>query len=313
MERAEWDLRIVRMFKKVLVLADGDDPNHPALQRALSLVAPGGEIEVLAVVYEPMLDAYLGNKGVHGPLRRRVLDERQARAAALARALESEGVHGVAKAVWSHPMHRAVADEVVAEGSDLVVAAPANLHGALPGTREGLTHADWQVVATCPAPLLLVCSDGRAPYRHVAAAVDPFHSYAKPENLDREILRHAQGVCALSRAALSVVHCYMPIDYFGEGLVGAPAGAPAAAQARAEALAALCAEAHVEGADTRIVPGVPHVVLHSMQQGGEADLVVMGVLARGRLKELILGNTAERVLHGSAGDMLLIKPASVRG
>jgi nucleotide-binding universal stress UspA family protein len=34
----------------------------------------------------------------------------------------------------------------------------------------------------------------------------------------------------------------------------------------------------------------------------------MGALARGRFAELILGNTAERVLHGGSGDALLVSP-----
>ena len=45
-----------------------------------------------------------------------------------------------------------------------------------------------------------------------------------------------------------------------------------------------------------------------MQQRGEADLIVMGALARGRFAELILGNTAERVLHYGGGDVLVVTP-----
>jgi len=41
--------KIRAMFKKVLVLADGDDPRQPALRRAVECVAAGGQIEILAV------------------------------------------------------------------------------------------------------------------------------------------------------------------------------------------------------------------------------------------------------------------------
>jgi len=87
------------------VLADGDDPGQPALRRALECVSDGGEIEIFSVVYEPMLEGYLGNKAIYEPLRKRVIDERRERATALARAVERHGVRGSAKAVWSHPMH----------------------------------------------------------------------------------------------------------------------------------------------------------------------------------------------------------------
>jgi universal stress protein E len=298
------------MFNKVLVLADGDDPNHPALRRALSLVTEEGEIVVLAVVYEPMLDAYLGNKEVHGPLRRRVLGERQARAAELARAVETEGVRASARAIWAHPMHAVVASE--AQGYDLVVAAPANLHGSGPAARGGLTHSDWQVVLSCPAPLLVVSGDGRAQYRSIVAAVDPFHSHAKPEELDAEVLRYAKRVQAQTGAMLAVVHCHAPVDYFGADLKYVPARSPGAVDVRLGAVRSLCSAAGVPAEAARLAPGAPHDVLHSLQTRGEADLIVMGALARGRLAELILGSTAERVLHGGRGDVLVVKTAKKR-
>ena len=55
------------------------------------------------------------------------------------------------------------------------------------------------------------------------------------------------------------------------------------------------------------VAGAPHAVIEDLQRRGEADLVVMGGLARGRLAELLIGSTAERVLHQGFGDVLVVK------
>jgi len=297
------------MFDKVLVLTDGNDPGQPALRRALSCVAENGEIEILAVVYEPMLEGYLGNKEIYEPLRQRVLAERREGANALARAVESQGVRAAAKAVWSHPMHAAVAAEVNANGIDLVVAAPANLHqGGGAARARGLTHSDWQVVTSCPAPLLIVKSDGQAKYRNVVAAVDPFHAHAKPADLDRGILRLAKSLQSLAGARLTALHCYLPVDYFGADLTRVPARDPKFVDGRREALEALCAEAGVPADAARLVAGIPHATLQAMQQRGEADLIVIGALARGRFAELILGNTAERVLHDGSADVLVVTP-----
>ena len=57
----------------------------------------------------------------------------------------------------------------------------------------------------------------------------------------------------------------------------------------------------------RVVAGAPHAVIEDLQRRGEADLVVMGGLARGRLAELLIGSTAERVLHQGFGDVLVVK------
>jgi universal stress protein E len=300
------------MFNKVLVLADGDDPRQPALRRAVECVAEGGEIRVFAVVYESMLEGYLGNKAIYESLRRRVLAERLERAQALASAVDSHGVRSAASAVWAHPMHAAVAAEVDAGGFDIVVAAPANLHqGGV--ASHGLSHGDWQVVTGCRAPLLLVKSDGRTPYRSVVAAVDPFHTHAKPADLDRDVIRHAKALQLRVGATLAAVHCYLPVEYFGVDLTRAVGSDSATVDTRLEAVRALCAAADVPAEAAKLVSGAPHEVLTAMQTRGEADVIVMGALARGRFAELILGNTAERVLHHGTGDVLVVKPPRTAG
>jgi universal stress protein E len=237
-----------------------------------------------------------------------VLSERREAAAALARAVESEGVKSFAHAVWSHPMHAAVAAEAKARGIDLVVAAPASLHQGGATRHRGLTHGEWQEVTSCPVPLLLVKSDGTAKYRDIVAAVDPFHAHAKPANLDLEILRQAKAVQSLTGARLTALHCYLPIDYFGADLSHVPVRDPRFVDGRQEAVHDLCVEAGVPPSAARLVAGVPHEVLQAMQQRGETDLLVMGALARGRFAELLIGNTAERVLHDSNTDILVVTP-----
>jgi universal stress protein E len=208
-------------------------------------------------------------------------------------------------------MHAAVAAEVDASGIDLVVAAPASLHQGGGSRGGGLSHSDWQVVTGSRAPLLLVKSDGRAPYRRIVAAVDPFHAHAKPAALDREILRVAKEMQRRTRATLAAVHCYFAVEYFGADLARIAPSDPRLVDARLEAVRELCAAARIPEDAARLVVGAPHSVLTDMQQRGEADLVVMGALARGRFTEVVLGNTAERVLHYGTGDVLVVTPARV--
>jgi len=297
------------MAEKILVLSDGDDARQPAVRRALELVTDDGEIEILAVVYEPMLEGYLGNTEIYEPLRRRVVDERRDSAAALAHAVESEGVRASFKAVWSHPMHAAVAAEVDAGGIGLVVAAPTSFHRSGGGRAGGLTHGDWQLVTGCRAPLLIVKSDGVQRYRSIVAAVDPFHAHAKPVELDRDILRHAKWLHARTGATLAAVYSYLPIEYFGADLTRLAPSDASFVDARLTAVRALCVDAGIPAAAAKLVAGPTHTVLMDMQRRGEADVVVMGAVARGRFAELIVGNTAERVLHYGEADVLVVTPS----
>jgi nucleotide-binding universal stress UspA family protein len=45
-----------------------------------------------------------------------------------------------------------------------------------------------------------------------------------------------------------------------------------------------------------------------MAERGEADVIIMGVLARGRIKDWLIGSTAERVLHRTRIDVLAVSP-----
>jgi hypothetical protein len=45
-----------------------------------------------------------------------------------------------------------------------------------------------------------------------------------------------------------------------------------------------------------------------MTENGEADLVIMGGLSRDRIRDFVLGNTAEQLLRNAKAELLFIKP-----
>jgi universal stress protein E len=288
------------MFEKILVVATGDDSQR-ALHRALQCTNSATEIEILDVVYEPALEGYMGNTEVYEPLRRRLLSERHVRVTSAAHAAESWGVRCAARAIFAHPLDTAVTEEAIATGADLVVTAPAL------GTAGGLSHADWRLAANCPVPVLIVRSDGVTKYRNVVAAVDPFHTHAKSTDLDELILHNAKRLQQLAKADLTVLHCYMPLTYFGADLTAPPADDPLFEDGRRERLIELLKAVAIAPSAARLEVGAPHVVLKGMAERGEADVIVMGALARGRIKEALIGHTAERVLHAGGADVLVVK------
>jgi universal stress protein E len=292
------------MFERILVLTGGEGRQHSALQRALQCAATTARLEIFDVVYESLLEGYLGDKSVHASLRERVLAERRARAAELARAAASKGRAIAVEVVWAHPLQDAVATEVIAKEIDLVVAAP-----LLEGSGGSLSHSDWQLLLTCPAPVLLVRSNAEKAYGSIIAAVDPLHAHAKPADLDEAILRIATAVRERTGASLTALHCYPPGGFFGAEWTQHAAPDAAGGDVRRRALEALLTAAGVEAGAGRLVEGAPHAVLRSMADRNEADLIVMGALSRGRLKHLVLGSTAERVLQRGLVDVLIVKPS----
>jgi len=287
-----------RVFKNILVVARGADPDQPAIQRALLCASRGARLVVLDLVHEPVLDGYLGNTVIYEPLRARVVAERHDAVAVLASGIARRGFEAVGQAVWEYPLDEAVAKHARAESSDLVVLAPEM-------AAHGLTPTEWRLVTSCAAPVLVASPPGKKAYGKIVAAVDPFHLHAKPAELDRSILSYARRLAEKQAAELAVVHCYTPPEHLGGELADA---ARTESKIRREALERLVAEAGLPKSVARLEGGgAPHMLLRRMAERGEADLIVMGALARGRLEEWFIGSTAERVLNGSVADVLAVK------
>jgi len=293
------------MLNKILVIVRGSDPQQAAVQRAVLCAAKKTELALLDIVHEPMLDGYLGNTAIYEPLRARVVKERREGVEALARMLAMGGRDVTAEAAWGHPLDEVVAKHARDQRADLVVIAPDS-------AQHGLTHSDWRVVSTCPAPVLVVRGAPKAKYARVVAAVDPFHAHAKPPELDSAILASAREIATQSGATLTAVHCYVPVELLGAD-APLPRSADADVAARRAALEELVEKAGLPKSAARLESGAPpHVTLQRLGEGGEVDLLVLGALARGRLKDWLIGSTAERVLHRGGADVLAIKPAQLR-
>ena len=289
------------MPNKILAVVRGFGPLLAAVQRAALCAGKQTKIVLLDIAHEPALDGYLGDTAVYEPLRARVVAECRERVEALARNLAARGLDVTAKAVWDHPLDEAIARHAREEHADLVVISPAS-------PEHGLTHGEWRVVATCPAPVLVVRRATDAKYAHVVAAVDPFHAHAKPADLDLAILAQARELATLNGATLTAVHCFTPLESLGADPANAR-GRETGVDARRAALEQLAAQAGLPRSAARLEIGTPpDVALQRLAESGEADLIVLGALARGRLKDWLIGSTAERVLHRSGADVLAVKP-----
>jgi universal stress protein E len=293
------------MFERVLVLPTSADPRQPALRRATALAARGARIEMFHRVYEPLLSGYMGRPEVYASLRDKAVAEQLESAEALARAVAAAGLRTSAKAVWAPAYDQTVAREVASERIDLVVTEPVR------GRAHGFTQEDWRMLALCPAPVLVVKSDGGEPYRHLVAAVDPLHEHAKPAELDAEILRLAKALRQTTQAELRVVHCFTPVaELVRDAVERLPLedAERALEGARRETLHSLVTAANIPTESADIVAGKPAAALEKLIDRGTADLVILGGLSRGRLKDFLIGSTAQRLLERSRADVLVVKP-----
>ncbi len=294
-------------FRKIVFIPSADNLEQAGVSRLRELVATPTEVEVFEPVYDPHLGAFPPSDIVQlEALRDEIVEARLRRAQALADALRGLDINASAAATWDYPLFECVVRRVLETGADLVITEP------LTGRAGALSNSDWRLISASPATVLLINTDGKKRYENIVAAVDPFHAHAKPAALDAEILAQAAAVRTLTGASLSVVHCFLPLTSVTSGLAAEHLPIDDAEaeleRFRRDKLGELVADAGLDVGVTRLVRGRPAEKLLELAASGDADLIVMGALSRGRLRDLILGSTAERLLSQVHADILIVKP-----
>jgi universal stress protein E len=295
-------------MNKLLVVLGSAAESEAVVARLVDVADTKTVAELLTIVHEPNLDGYLGNTEIYAPLRKRLVDEAAATAVQFEERLRSRGIDVTTKAIWDWPRGDAIRREAAACGADAII-----LTFGLDASRH-VGSRDWRFIAECPLPILVVNSDGKAPYAHIVAAVDPVHAHAKPAGLDAAIVAAGTTVAKHAGGALALAHCYVPLSHYGAHADDADRvplndAEEALEQSRRQAPERLAADAGLDPErDVRLIEGDPVVSLDRLANDGRADLIVLGALSRGKLADLIIGSTAEKLVHRARADLLLVKP-----
>lgn len=285
-------------------IAQPQERTQPVLERAAQLAAAfGSDIVIFHATYDSALS---GRKLFDA---KRLACARGAQLAQDARALErgaerlrTQGLKARALAVWEEPAHDAVIRAAIREGADLVVAGPHERGRA--NDPFSLRQTDWQLLRLCPRPLLLVRPGARSSGA-VLAALDPMHANDKPATLDRALANAAGALAAALNAPLYAAHSISPaLHAFGE----TEAAKSRMREQAATALRRTLERARVEAVRTYVVDGRAEQTLPALARDLDAQVIVMGAISRRGLKRLALGDTAERIVHSSPCDLLILKP-----
>jgi universal stress protein E len=300
----------------ILVVVDPTREDQPALGRAADYATRvGAPLVLVAAVYDPYLAGEDRYPGIELEQQRQALVAHHLNRLRLAaKPLARAGLRVTCRAVFDQPLHEAIVREVLRHRPALVV-KDTHHHGAL--SRLFLTNTDWHLIRECPAPLWLVKAGEPSPYATVIAAVDPLHGSDKPGSLDHAIIAQAQALGVSYGERVHVVHAFNPaipgLSAPLPGIEATPAAAPPALveQLRADharALDALAADIGLPAAQVHLRAGDPATVLAETARELDAAVVVMGAVARSRLKRAFIGSTAERALEDLPCDVLILKP-----
>jgi universal stress protein E len=179
-----------------------------------------------------------------------------------------------------------------------------------------LSDTDRHLVRFCPIPLLLSKPRQWQDSHIVVAAVDPLHGSDPNALLDHEIMAHAAHVVTRLSGKLLVFHALFPAASATAANPGVPPPSDDRAlideQRRHWAINAFVRRYSVDQRHLHIKIGPPGTHLPRVAREHDADIVVMGALARDRIAGPDIGSTAESMLESPSCDVLVIKPPLAR-
>ena len=288
-------------FNRILAVSNPRNTRHPAVERGVLLAgAFDAELRVQSVVFRPLGVASLFHLDEDAERQERdsLISREQARLDGLMSVMKT-GPRTSSDVYWGHPFDSSLLDVVKQFAPDLVILEPRGLE------RNRMSHGDWRFVRDCPVPILLARSGPWPISPAVAACVDPVHDSDDDATLDRRLIDTASQIADKLHGALTVVHAY-----------GQPPEVIRLAQApekydediRAGRLKRIKQAAPDLAEDAvKLIPALPADALYEYARRESPDLLVIGSIARTRLKEVLIGSTVRLVLPEVECDVLLLR------
>ena len=305
----------MREPKKILCVVDPTCDVQPAIQRSTWLgKRTGAEIELLICYYNEYLtgDRFFDSPSLQ-KARQDAIDQEEKKLEKLAKPLRETGVAVSINAIWDHPLHEGIVRRVIASEADLVI-KDTHHHSAV--TRAFFSNTDWNLIRTCPSPLWLTKARDIGSAPTIVAAVDPLNENDKPAALDDEILQTCNFLGEQTEATVHAVHSYDPRIAMASATANAYIPVSMGLSEIKQQMEEVHGKRFDEVTDFHKIPkdnrhlicGMAHEELPSIAKQLDADVVVMGAVARNRWQRLFIGATAEKTLELLPCDLLVIKP-----
>ena len=310
-------------FANILVCSQAETPSPAAMGRLDDLAGKSGAVIKLMNVMEPF--PWYTRLLLPGSeeFQRIRAEQAAARLGSLATTMRRKEQTIAAKVANGRPAIELI-KEVMRSGHDLLVKVAEPDQGTLFGS------TDMRLLRNCPCPVLLLHPETQErAFKRILVAVDPppepdvtdelhLREEIRPEEhaLNVKLMQLATVLAELEGGEIHVVHAWTApgedllrvegrvahteVDVYVESLCDEHRQA-------VERLLAQCPH----GSDRRhvhLIKGQPADVISEFAKMHDMDLIVMGTVVRTGIPGLLIGNTAETVLHQVQRSVLAIKP-----
>jgi len=296
------------LLKHILFVSEPASDQTSALERAVTLAENNNADLTVATAIPSVPDGYLHERAA---LYRQDLE------ALIEPFLDRLNIR---LEVLSGPVFLEVIRTVLRNSHDLVIKVAENP----PFMKMLFGTDDMHLLRKCPCPVWLMKTPERSKYSVIVAAVDvdPLNSSDTEQDLNKNILDQATSLALSDFASLHLVHAWEP---FAEGTLRSRVDAVAGGADYLEKEHMLHQQAFYRLGETlrnrigediydylsptfHLLKGPAKKLIPELASQLEADLVVMGTVARTGIAGLFIGNTAEAILDQLACSVLAVKP-----
>ncbi len=289
----------------IFVVADRDDPQQLALRAALDLVrGSNAVIHLVGFVHDAAAEqAKLMSATTARRLKAALVKDRETWLDAAAARHTAVGVTIQTQAVWAKDINAWVNEHVTLQEYGLLVKAGHRSENFV------YTPTDWRLFRECKVPVLIARERLRRKPARVMAAVDLGSDQSVQRALNKRVLDCAALIAQQIGAELHIISA-IPVSVLAQDLDLIDGRALEARVRRklASETAALAAQYGLPPNHIKLRAGPPERVIDGAASKLKAALVVMGTIGRKGLKGKLLGNTAEKVLHGNRSNVLALRP-----
>lgn len=204
---------------------------------------------------------------------------------------------------WCERVHTTIVERAHAYSAGLIVMM-ASHHSVL----STLAHTpdDWHLFRESPCPVLTLVRVGQ-PITKVIAAVDVLDHSEDHQQLSARVIDQARAMAQAEDVPFTVLSVVPDPALLYAGLVNGPVGGDILIEIKQRAgsdLGDMLKRLGVSADRVEVKAGrVEDVVNRESADGG---LLVIGCAANRGVKGLLIGNTAERILHNMQSDMLVV-------
>ncbi|CCN70888.1 universal stress protein UspE [Vibrio nigripulchritudo] len=300
------------IYNKILVVADVNSDQQPALARAIQLSESSrseSHITFFLSIYDFSYEmTSMLSVDERDAMRRGVIQQREAWMEEVAEPYLNESVKLDIKVVWHNRPYEAIIGEVFAGEHEIVVKATRK-HDVLESVI--FTPTDWHILRKCPCPVLLVKNHDWPVNGNVMASVHVSSENPTHQDLNDTMVEQLQDISSRLNAQYVLVNAYpvTPANITIELPEFDPTSYSDAVRGHhLTAMKALRQKHGIDESNTRVEQGLPEEVIPKIVDELDAGLVILGTTGRTGLSAVFIGNTAEHVIDKINCDVLALKP-----